>query len=200
MRRDVKNATIVVIRSVKMTKIYTKKGDRGKTRLLNGKEIFKFNPLIEAEGTIDELSSLIGLIIAFLKNKKDKQFLSSIQKDLYQLMAALAGNKRPIISLSTTIKEFEQYIDETSLKLPKLNGFLLPQGGIKNSLFHLARTVCRRTERRVVFLLQKKSLPLKIQKKNLLITIKYLNRLGDLLFIMARKHSSQELTVKSNCK
>ena len=200
MKKAVKNAITAATQSVNVVKIYTRKGDRGKTKLLNSKEVSKSDPLIEAEGTIDELSSLIGLTIAFLKDKKDKQLFSSIQKDLYQLMAILAGSKRPITFISVKIKGFEQYIDKTSLKLPKLNGFLLPQGGIENSLFHLTRTVCRRAERRVVFLLQKKPLPLKIKKKNLLMVIKYLNRFGDFLFIMARKYASREITAKSNCK
>jgi len=198
MRRAVKSAITVVIQSVKMTKIYTKKGDQGKTNLLNGKRVFKSNPLIETEGAVDELSSLIGFTIIPLKNKSDKIVLFQIQKDLYQIMAFLAGSKKPIVSLSKRIKFLEQYIDKTSLKLPKLNRFVLPQGGNIGSRFHLTRTVCRRAERRAVFLFQKKRLVPKRDKESLLVIIKYLNRLSDFFFIIARKYTPQEITIKFN--
>jgi len=200
MKRVVKNAIVADIRSVKIVKIYTKKGDCGKTHLFGGKEVFKFNSLVEGCGTIDELSSIIGVSISLLGDKKDRQILSSIQKDLYYTMAFISGNKKPIVFLLQKINFVEQYIDKVFFKLPKLNGFLLAQGGVVSSQLHLTRAVCRRAERRIVSLLQEKNLQPNLNKKSLLITIKYLNRLSDLFFIMARKHSSQETLVKSNCK
>jgi len=181
-----------------MGKIYTKKGDRGKTNLFGGRKVAKSNPLIEACGAIDELSSMIGVSLSVLNDKKDKLLLSQIQKDLYKIMAFISGDKRPIMSLVKKINFIEQYMDKTLLQLPNLNGFILAQGGIATAQLHLTRTVCRRAERRVVFLLQGENMDGKLNKKDLLMAVKYLNRLSDFFFVIARKYASQELMAKSN--
>lgn len=164
--------------------IYTKTGDKGKTSLFGGKRLSKSDPLIETYGTIDELTSLLGLIVTRLKNRKDKKNLINIQKDLYVLMAQLAGAKHPIEYLSGTIKLFEQEIDHIQSKLPKLNRFILPGGTENGAWFQIARAVARRAERNVVGL-----------KNNHPLTIQYLNRLSDLLFMYARKYSKGEETL-----
>ncbi len=158
--------------------IYTKTGDRGQTSLFGGKRISKTDPIIETYGTIDELTSLLGLIVARIKIKQDKKFLTQIQHDLYTIMAHLAGSKHPIDFLEAQVKLFEQEIDKIQSILPKLNRFILPGGTENGAWFQIARSVCRESERRVVGL-----------KKDHLLSIKYLNRLSDLLFMYARKYS-----------
>lgn len=161
--------------------IYTKTGDRGQTSLFGGKRLSKADPLIDAYGTIDELTSILGLIAARIvktKGKKDADFLASVQHDLYTIMAHLAGSKHPIEYLEDRVKLFEQIIDAIQLKLPKLNRFILPGGTVDGAWFQIARAVTRRAERNVVGL-----------RKDYPIAVKYLNRLSDLLFMYARKYS-----------
>ncbi len=163
--------------------IYTKTGDRGMTSLFGGKRIAKDDIHVEAYGSADELSSVIGLVIVNLKGKSDKKLLISVQKDLYQIMAYLAGAKVDIAFLGRAVKQFEQYIDKTTSKLSKLKRFILPGGTKLGALLHVSRTACRKTERRVVFLFKK----YKIEHSGIILI--YLNRLSDLFFTMARKYS-----------
>ncbi len=160
--------------------IYTKTGDDGTTALFGGKRLSKTADVIEAYGTVDELTSFIGLIVVKLKNKEDKNFLITIQKDLYAIMAFLAGLNKPIVELLPHITLFEQKIDKIQSKLPKLTRFILPGGSKLAAQFHILRVVCRRAERRVVKLKQ-----LTINHE-LSTSIQYLNRLSDLLFVFAR--------------
>ena len=160
--------------------IYTKTGDSGQTSLFGGKRLSKSDPQIEAYGTVDELTSFLGMIIVKTKSKEDKEFLTLIQKDLYQIMGVLAGANSPIEVISERVKLFEQKIDVMESKMPKLHRFILPGGTETASWFHIVRTVCRRAERSVVAV---NSAPLIIQ---------YLNRLSDLLFVLARYVSLRE--------
>jgi cob(I)alamin adenosyltransferase len=154
-----------------MAKIYTKTGDDGNTSLANGKRLSKSSLRICAFGEIDELNALLGVC---RHSCGDNKFLAGIfnrlQNDLFVL-----GTER-IKSADTG--NLEKNIDLISAKLKPLRNFILPGGCEEAAFLHLARTVCRRAERAVV-LLQKKE---KISPE----TIKYLNRLGDLLFVMAR--------------
>ncbi len=158
--------------------IYTKTGDKGETSLFGGKRLSKADPLINAYGIIDELTSFLGLIVTKMKNKKDREFFIKIQHDLYSIMAHLAGSKHPIASLDDNVKLLERKIDDIQLKLPKLSRFILPGGTETGAWFQITRSVCRRAEREVVGL-----------KNNHPLSIKYLNRLSDLLFMYARKYS-----------
>lgn len=171
------------IQSVNMS-IYTKTGDLGTTSLFGGKRILKSSPQIEACGTIDELISYIGFLYIKFKDKKELVLLTIIQKDLQQIMASLAGAKTDLNHLKANIKKFEQYIDKISLRLPKINGFILINKPFCAVLPNVLRTICRRSERRVINYFE----TINKDDINRQIILKYLNRLSDLFFMMARLH------------
>ncbi len=188
MKKAVKNVTAAAIPNAKITAnimaIYTKTGDTGITSLFNGKRLPKSSKVFEAYGSVDELSSFIGLVIFKLKEREKKELLTEIQKDLYLIMVALSGKKIPLIKLDQRVNKFEQIIDDVNTKLPKLNRFILPQGSELTCWFHILRTVCRRVERRVV--------QFSVDNK----IVKYLNRLSDLFFVLARYfNQDKELTI-----
>jgi cob(I)alamin adenosyltransferase len=165
-------------------KIYTKTGDLGETSLLGGTRILKNHPQVEAYGTIDELNSFIGLIRDQEINAHYKQILQKIQENLFVAEAQVAADiehphdKLPVIK-EESILELEKEIDEMNQSLPELVHFILPGGITAASCCHISRTVCRRAERTVI------GLPFK--GPELEIVIKYLNRLSDYLFVLARK-------------
>lgn len=173
--------------------IYTKTGDQGETSLFGGRRISKADIQVDAYGTVDELTSSIGVAIAKEKSKKVKIFLSDIQKDLYSIMAYLAGAKVDIEYLSQSVKQFEQYIDLVQSKLPKLNSFILPQGGEISAWYHVVRTTSRRCER-VLVAYSKTLKQVSDDEKNILV---YFNRLSDLFFIMARQKAEKEIKIKT---
>lgn len=160
--------------------IYTRTGDKGTTSLFGGKRIAKYDDRVEAYGSADELTSYMGLLTTEKLTPSHKKLLISIQKDLYKIMAFMANAKVPIVDLEVQVKSFEQNIDKLSIRLPKLNSFILPGGTKTSALFQVVRTVCRRTEREVS----------KVFKSRLTeeqsVILQYLNRLSDLLFILAR--------------
>jgi len=164
--------------------IYTKTGDRGTTSLYGGKRILKSHLQVEAYGSVDELSSFLGLTISKISNRKSKIFLIEIQKDLYKIMAYLSGSKLNLRFLDARVKDFERKIDEMDKKLTKLTRFILPGGAELSSWFHVLRTVCRRSERNVVRSFKQST----INNQQLTI-LKYLNRLSDLFFTLARFHN-----------
>ncbi len=165
--------------------IYTRTGDKGQTSLFNKQRVSKADIRVEAYGTVDELNSAIGVVIAEIQkyNSKVKSELEKIQNDLLNIGSALANptiNHEPLTMnyLSKRVKEFEDYIDQMTAQMPILKNFILPGGGKLGAFLHLARAVCRRAERKIVELNNKQKIDNKI--------IIYLNRLSDLLFTMAR--------------
>ncbi len=167
------------------SKIYTGQGDGGKTRLYGGRIVFKDDPRIEICGTLDELNSLVGLVLSIKPVDRTKKLLRSIQNDLFLISAELAapekkGKKAFKLKFETQkIRELELSIDDLDKKLPLLKNFVLPGGGTPVAAWlHLARSVCRRAERRVVTLSRSEKIDGNIQI--------YLNRLSDLFFMMAR--------------
>lgn len=161
--------------------IYTRKGDKGQTALFGGKRVLKSTPRVEAYGTIDELNSVLGLVVATLSSDFQdlKHELEAIQTDLFDIGANLANpTAAPIIWLDQRVKAFEALVDTMTAQLPELTNFILPGGSIAGASLHQARTVCRRAERTMVALLQGESIDPQ--------TVKYVNRLSDLLFTMAR--------------
>lgn len=166
--------------------IVTKNGDGGKTSLFGGKKVYKDDLLVEAYGSLDELSSFIGLVINFVK--KEKNLLLSLQKDLYQIMAFLAKAPIKIDSLKEKTQLIEEIIEKEEKKLLKVNQFILPTGSPAVSWFHILRVICRRIERRVISLRKRKN----ISQKELLIIVSFLNRLSDLFFILARKYNQEK--------
>lgn len=159
--------------------IYTRKGDKGKTSLFDGKKVWKYDLKVEAYGTIDELNSTIGTASSFIKIGSINKELEEIQNDLLEIGSSLAvSSTLPADQLKNRPEEFEKLIDELTSKMPVLSEFILPSGGRGGSMLHLARTVSRRAERRIVELGRK-------EKVDSLILV-YINRLSDLLFTMAR--------------
>ena len=168
---------------VNITKVYTKRGDKGETDLLGGSSARKDSLKVEAYGCIDETSSFIGLARYYTKNKIIKERLKEIQNKLLVLGGFLASDDRGKEIMKDQIKEediklLEEYIDEYNQKLPPLTHFILPGDDEVAAYFHVARTVVRRAERRIVSLAAQEDLNPLIQK--------YVNRLSDLMFVLAR--------------
>jgi len=163
-------------------KIYTKKGDKGFTSLFGGTNIEKNSIRIHAYGTVDELNSVLGITLTHTLSNKGREILTEIQNQLFVLgadLATLPTKKSKINRIgSTEIKQLEGWIDELDVQLPQLTSFILPGGSPAGASLHLARTVCRRAERHTVEL--KSSDPISDE------VIIYLNRLSDLLFVLAR--------------
>jgi cob(I)alamin adenosyltransferase len=167
--------------------IYTRTGDDGTTSLNGGKRISKADCQIETYGSIDELTSYIGLVVVKLKDKKQKEILIGIQKDLYKIMSFLSGAKIDISPLEKKVNYFEREIDSIEKKLPKLNKFIIPGGNEISSLFQILRVLCRKAERKNIDFFNKKLI-----SKDELEIIKYLNRLSDLFFDLARKNGKKQ--------
>ena len=177
---------------MRITKVYTKGGDKGETSLVGGTRVPKNHPRIEAYGTVDELNAIVGLIRTFLKvSQADEQskatldtHLHQIQNDLFNLGADLAtpvGHRwEGMIRIDANgIEQLEQWIDTLNDDLPPLKEFILPGGGPVGAFFHQARTVCRRAERATLTLLE--------HEPDLETTpIGYINRLSDYLFVAGR--------------
>lgn len=163
-------------------KIYTKKGDEGQTSLFGGQKVEKNNERIEAYGTVDELNSAVGLARSSHADKEVADTLKLLQNQLFVLGADLAtppDSKAKIERISEAeVKELERLIDTMDEQLPSLKNFILPGGTAAAGAIHLARTICRRAERRSVELYRSDEISADIPK--------YLNRLSDLLFVLAR--------------
>jgi len=159
--------------------IYTKTGDGGTTGLYGGDRVSKGDVRVEAYGSLDELTSSLGILLAAMPKGSDHDLVSAIQRDLYELMGHLAGAKTNLSVHEKRITQFEEVIDELDTSLPPLRSFILPQGTEASCRAHLARTVCRRAERACVRYLEDAN------TRNPIL-LRYLNRLSDLLFVLAR--------------
>ena len=169
--------------------IYTKTGDKGTTSIYGGKRVSKDDLIIETTGSIDELSTFIGFVVNNLSNKREIEFLINIQRNLYLIMAYLSGAKIEFSSLSLETKRFEQFIDDYTSRLPKLNRFVLHSGSKVSSLFHILRVETRKCERRVVSYIKRGN---KLNAKNEKLILIYINRMSDLFFTFARKYSKNK--------
>jgi len=166
-------------------KIYTKTGDLGKTSLIGGTKVSKSDIRIETYGTIDELNSWIGLVAHHSSEDHSKNILKKIQDRLFTIGSSLACDPEKEQKLKIPdLKEeditlLEREIDEMNEKLPEMKHFILPGGHVAVSTTHIARCVCRRAERWCVNMLEQN---LSVEP----LIIKYLNRLSDYLFVLAR--------------
>lgn len=164
-------------------KIYTKRGDKGETSLFGGMRLPKDHNRIEAYGTVDELNSHIGVVMAYIQEPQLLNFLLDIQSRLFDMGAILAADPTkdnlylPELK-PQSIDQLEASIDEMNLDLPELKHFIMPSGHAIVAACHVARTVCRRAERAVVRLAHDEMVPE--------IVIIYLNRLSDYLFVLSR--------------
>jgi cob(I)alamin adenosyltransferase len=167
-------------------RIYTKSGDAGQTSFLGGRRVSKDDTRVAAYGDIDELNSSIGIAVATDPVELEHELLIGVQKDLFCLGARLASpdpEKLTKLLAKTTLQdarltELESAIDRIDEELPDLSSFILPGGTAKSARLHYARSVCRRAERSVVALAKHEAVPA--------IALAYLNRLSDLLFVVAR--------------
>jgi len=166
-----------------MVKIYTRKGDQGFTGLLTGEHVAKDDPRLEALGAIDELVASLGAARAETQVAGTLTLLTAIQSELYLILADIAsvaadGQRRPSALPKDVVAIMESVIDRHEAQLPPLREFVMPGESRASAALHLARTVCRRAERRVVS--AARSYPLAERVPT------YLNRLSDLLFVLAR--------------
>jgi cob(I)alamin adenosyltransferase len=163
-------------------KIYTRTGDDGTTGLLGPGRVLKSDPRVEAYGTVDELNALVGAVRALDARGWFTRELESIQSTLFEVGAALATSHSGLAEVpgagDASVSALEAAIDALEAGLPPLQRFILPGGTPLAAQLHVARTVCRRAERRVVALGE--SFPATAT------VVRYLNRLSDLLFVMAR--------------
>lgn len=162
-----------------MATIYTKTGDKGQTGLYGGKRVPKNNIRVEAYGTLDEANALLGVILARFHYFPHYEELAAIQDMLFDIGATLASPNRPSNRPQAhDVQHLEKLIDELDASLPQLTNFIIPGGTELSALLHLARTFVRRAERRVITVSQHEDVPKSV--------IKYLNRLSDYLFVLAR--------------
>ena len=161
----------------RLSKIYTRTGDQGTTGLGDGTRIAKDHPRVEAIGTIDELNSAIGTVLAYDIPKSIQECLDKVQHDLFDLGGELCIPEHTIISEQET-RFLESTLDTLNDDLPSLKEFILPSGGLATSHCHLARTICRRAERRCWTLHE--YTPINPH------ALTYINRLSDLLFVACR--------------
>ena len=168
----------------RLTKIYTKTGDTGTTALGGGQRVAKDAPRIEAFGTVDELNSTIGVALARGLEPSLAADLSRVQNELFHLGSDLCmleedKAKRPVPRIEERhVRALEEAIDRMTVELGPLENFILPGGSEGAARLHLARTVCRRAERLVVALARDEAVGEHV--------LRYLNRLSDALFVMAR--------------
>ncbi len=167
-------------------KIYTRTGDGGETALFGGARVLKSHERVDAYGSVDELNALLGSALLALTEERSRSLLAKVQSDLFAIGANLATpatesrRAQPQLPELPTerVAEMEEWMDEVTEELPPLKNFVLPGGSPGAAALHHARTVCRRAERAVVAVGEAASTVEPV--------IRYLNRLSDLLFLMAR--------------
>ena len=187
---------------MKITKVYTKTGDKGTTSLVGGVRINKSDVRLEAYGTVDELNSNIGLLSVYVKDETIDDVLTRIQSDLFIVGTHLATDQSqtPLYSSAILPKDevgfLENEIDKILSVLPEQLGFVLPGGSVAASHAHVCRTVCRRAERCVLRLAQEATVGEEI--------LQFLNRLSDYFFVLAKKMNNidgkSEKIWKNPCK
>jgi len=170
-------------------KIYTKTGDGGKTSLFDNTRVWKSNNRIMSYGAVDELNSAVGVALALDIDTDLNKILTKIQNDLFIVGSDLANPDMTNQKIRTTkkmIEYLESSIDKLDDELDDLSSFILPGGSMLSSILHLARTIARRAETHVVALSQ--------EEKITDVSFVYLNRLSDLLFVMARIANKEKNT------
>ena len=169
---------------MKITKVYTRTGDKGTTSLVGGVRISKSDARLEAYGTVDELSSHLGLLAAMMPDSSERPTIIRIQNTLFNVGTHLATDQSqtqlyPSAHLPESEVSFlEQEIDRLMILFPERQGFILPGGTPAAAQAHVARTVCRRAERRIAALAEVATVGTEIQQ--------YVNRLSDYLFVLAK--------------
>lgn len=181
-------------------KVYTKTGDKGKTSLFSGERIPKSHKRVETYGEVDELNAFIGLIAADLTVEENniRAELHTIQQTLFTMGSWLATTPEPAYTDRLTplqqasVDNLEKAIDRMSDTLPELHEFILPGGSQAAATAHIARTVCRRVERHAIDLIQSETIAEKNIQDQMETILKYLNRLSDYFFVLARYLNMQQ--------
>jgi len=169
---------------MKITKVYTRTGDKGETSLVGGVRIKKSDIRLEAYGTVDELSAQLGMLVAMMEEGEERQFIIRVQNNLFNVCTHLATDQSqtplyPSAHLAEgEIPQMEERIDKLMKMLPERQGFVLPGGTPTASQAHICRTVCRRAERRIAALAEVAQIGAEMQQ--------YVNRLSDYLFVLAK--------------
>ena len=172
---------------MKKSIVYTRTGDQGTTSLVGGIRVSKTHVRLESYGTIDELNAHIGMLASLLEPSSDKDLLTFVQHSLFSIGAYLATDQRQTtlsadcIVTPLHVAKLEQAIDHIDETLPTQNRFVLPGGTYPASVCHVCRTICRRAERRILQLEDQTSTQISPEVKQ------FINRLSDLLFVLARK-------------
>ena len=170
---------------MRKSKVYTRRGDDGTTSLAGGQRVSKSNDRVEAYGTVDELNSFVGLLMAQIEETAEAAFLQEVQDVLFALGAWLATpghddsmQEHPAVE-AAQLQQLEHAIDAAEDGLPPWRGFILPGGSAPAALCHVCRTVCRRAERRIVALSQQHTVDATLMA--------YFNRLSDYFFVLSRR-------------
>ncbi|MGI9321369.1 MAG: cob(I)yrinic acid a,c-diamide adenosyltransferase [Thiogranum sp.] len=167
----------------RLSRIYTRTGDKGTTGLGDGTRVDKDSLRVEAYGTVDELNSLIGLLVSNQLPEVIATQLTDIEHDLFDIGGELSIPGHSVVA-DKQVERLEHFLDRLNAELEPLEEFILPGGTTAAAVCHLARTVCRRAERRIVTLAR--------EEKVNTASLRYLNRLSDLLFVLARSLNSAE--------
>ncbi|KAA6344802.1 Cob(I)yrinic acid a c-diamide adenosyltransferase [termite gut metagenome] len=175
---------------MKKDRVYTKRGDDGTTGLIGGARVAKNHIRLEAYGTVDELNSQLGLLVTYLTDKNDCDFIAEVQNKLFLIGSYLATDQEKVQVNNASsitpadISDIEREIDKIDETLPVLHAFVIPGGSRGAAVCHVCRTICRRAERCVLTFAD--NYPV---SSNLLV---YLNRLSDYLFVLSRKMNINE--------
>ncbi len=179
-----------------MANLYTKTGDKGETSLYGGKRVKKSSARVDCYGTIDEANSMLGLAYSHLKNEKIKIYVNSIQKRLFSVGAELASDDKGLQILQGKVTEkdvtfLEQIVDECTEIVGKQTEFVVPGKNQASASLHVARTIIRRAERKIISLREEEEI-----REELL---KYINRLSDTIYALARveEHNSEVENIKN---
>ncbi|HEY8363389.1 MAG TPA: cob(I)yrinic acid a,c-diamide adenosyltransferase [Tissierellaceae bacterium] len=172
-------------------KIYTKTGDKGSTSLFDNKRVPKDHIRVESYGTIDELNSFLGLAKNYVEDEEMYNLIESIQNKLFTVGAYLATEDTSKIKYrieEKDVEDLEKIIDDYMGRLKDVKGFIVPGSSKKSAYLHVARTICRRAERRIITLSHEVEIDPMV--------IKYVNRLSDCLYALARYSEEREVSVK----
>ena len=187
---------------MKKSIVYTRTGDKGMTSLVGGRRVSKTDIRLEAYGTVDELNAQLGLLVTYLNDSRDIDFMRGIQNRLFVIGSRLATDEQTTrlhtasILQPGDVEAMEQEIDRLDGTLPPLTAFVLPGGSRGAAVCHVCRTVCRRAERRILSLSEEASVPPEM--------LAYINRLSDYLFVLSRKinqeNQNAEIFWDKSCK
>ena len=175
---------------MKKSLVYTKTGDKGTTGLIGGTRVPKSHIRLESYGTVDELNSNLGLLMTYLTNENDRNFILAVQHKLFSIGSHLATDQEKVqlkevsIIFPEDVEAIEQEIDKNDEILPQMHAFVIPGGSRGASICHICRTVCRRAERRILALSETCTISADL--------LAYVNRLSDYLFVLARKINFEE--------